>query len=422
MSTTVTTQPPAAGFDPTSREYLLDPLAVTQGSAPVVFSPTMDAHVVVGYDAARAVLKDFETYSSHAFKGLPVKESLRHRIPVEWERVGQLIQGHQLINVDPPEHTIQRRAMQRAFTRKQVEGAKPHIERIIGELIDGVEDQGECDLMQDVASQLTVRVVGSMLALPDEMIPGFLAWIGDVFAVLAPIDLDAEDVAMPEDDMVATFERLHAAHLIYVDLLEERRANPGDDLASAMLALEDDEGRPLLSSEEVLAHMVGLTAAGTDTTAALITNMVRFFTEQPDQLQRVLDDPSLWDNAIQEAMRRASVALHALRITTKPAELAGYAIPEGRKLWVALGAANGDAATFADPLRFDVGRDNAREHLGLGIGRHKCLGAPLAPPEVRIALEQLYRRLPNLKADLDQELVFAPSPVVRVMQSQRVSW
>lgn len=422
---TTTSAPPVAGFDPTSAAFRMDPPAATQGAyetAPVFFSETMDAYVVVGYEAARTVLKDFETYSSRAFKGLPVREGLRDRIPVEWERVGQMIQGNQLITIDPPAHTAQRRAMQRAFTRKQVEDAKPHIERIANELIDELEAQGGCDLIQDFATQLTVRVVGSMLALPEQMLPGFLAWIGDVFAVLAPIDLDAEDVTMPDDDMVATFERLHAAHLIYVDLLEERRANPGDDLASAMVALTDDDGQPLLSSEEVLAHMVGITAAGTDTTAALMTNMVRYFTADPAQLQMVLDDPSLWDNAIQEAMRRASVALHSLRITTRPTELGGFEIPQGKPVYVALCAANGDPSMFPDPLRFDVRRENAKEHLGLGLGRHKCLGAPLAPPEVRIALETLYRRLPNLRADLDQELTFVPSPVTRVMQSQRVSW
>ncbi|MBF6620411.1 MAG: cytochrome P450 [Patulibacter sp.] len=415
----------APHYEPGSQEHLLDPLAAAAGShadTPVFFSEAMNAYVVVGYDAARAALKDFASYSSRAFKGLPVREGLRDRIPAEWERVAQLVQGAQLNNTDPPTHTTQRRAIQRAFTRKQVEDAKPHIERIANELIDGFEADGSCDLMQDFASQLTVRVVGSMLALPEQMIPGFLAWIGDVFAVLAPIDLDAEDVTVPDDQLVATFERLHAAHLTYVELLEERRANPGDDLASAMLALTDDDGAPLMATEDVLAHMLGLTAAGTDTTAALITNMVRYFTADPEQLRLVLDDPGLWDNAIQEGLRRASVALHGMRIATETTVLAGCEIPQGSAVYVALGAANADPSVFRDPLRFDIRRENAKEHLGLGIGRHKCLGAPLVPPEVRLALEVLYQRLPGLKADLDQELRFAPSPVVRVAQSQRVSW
>jgi cytochrome P450 len=415
----------APNYDPGSPEFLRDPLAAVSGyieDAPVFFSPPLNAYVVVGYEAARTALRDHETFSSRAFKGLPVSERLRDRIPREWENLAQLIQGTQLNNTDPPGHTAQRRALQRAFTRKHVEAASPHIARIANQLIDGVEARGECDLMQDIASQLTVRVVGSMLDLPEEMIPGFLAWIGDVFAVLAPIDLDADDVKVPDDDLVGTFSRLHEAHLIYVDLLDERRRNPGDDLASAMLSLTDDDGKALLTAEEVLAHMVGLTAAGTDTTAGLITNMARYFTEDPSQLRSVLDDPSLWDNAIQEGLRRASVAMHGLRIATRPTELHGCSIPQGSAVWVALGPANADPVVFPDPLRFDVRRANARDHLALGIGRHKCLGAPLVPPEVRIGLQTIYQRLPNLEADLDQELEFAPSPVVRVMRSQRVTW
>ena len=303
-----------------------------------------------------------------------------------------------------------------------METAKPDIEAIADELLDGLVEQGSCDLMQDFALQLTVRVVGTMLGLPQDMIPGFLAWIGDVFAVLAPIEMKAEDVAVPDDQLVATFERLYSAHLVYLELLEQRRANPGEDLASAMLALTDDEGQPALSTDQVLAHMVGITAAGTDTTAALITNMVRYFTADHGQLQTVLGDPPLWDNAIREGLRRSGVALHTLRITTRESELDGVTIPQGSNVWLGNAAANADPAKFPDPLRFDVRRDNAGEHLGLGLGRHYCLGAPLVPPEARIALQRLYQRLPNLEADLDQDLQFLPSPAVRVMLSQRVSW
>jgi cytochrome P450 len=415
----------AADFDPTAPGYVLDPQGTAQAlfaHDSVVHCPPLGAYFVAGYDAAREVLTDFDTYSSHAFKGLPVRADLRDRIPEEWERVGQVIQGGQLINMDPPVHTAQRRAIQQTFTRKRVNAVKPEIATIAHDLVDGIADRGECDLMQDVALQLTVRVVGSMLALPADMIPGFLAWIGDVFAVLAPIDLRPEDVTFPDDQLVATFERLYLAQRVYVDLLDERRAHPGDDLASAMLALTDEAGAPLLTSEQVLGHMVGITAAGTDTTAALITNMVRFLTEHPDQLAYVLADPDRWDNAIQEGLRRSCVALHAGRITTRDTELGGVAIPARSNVFVGLAAANADPARFPDPLRFDVTRANAREHLALGVGRHFCLGAPLAPPEVRIALETLYARLPGLRADLDQELEFVPSPVVRVMLSQRASW
>jgi cytochrome P450 len=312
--------------------------------------------------------------------------------------------------------------MQRTFTIRRVESTKPEIEAIADELIDRIADKGSCDVFQDFAMQLTVRVVGTMLALPAEMIPGFLAWIGDVFAVLAPLELKAEDVTVPDDQLVATFERLHSAYQVYADLLDKRRTNPGDDLASAMLALTEEDGSPSLATDQVLAHMVGITAAGTDTTAALITNMVRYFTEDPDQLRLVLDEPDLWSNAVLEGLRRSAISLQLFRHSTRDSEIAGVAIPAGSTVCISLAAANADPRVFPDPLRFDVRRENAAEHLSLGHGRHYCLGGPLAPPEARIALEALYRRLPGLKADLEQKLEWVPSPVVRVMQSQRASW
>ncbi len=417
--------PSLADFDPLSYEYLIDPQAFVQDiydEAPVFYHEPLDAYFVLRYDDVKRVLDDFETYSSHAYKGTPVRADLRDRIPEEWERVGQVIQGGQAINMDPPAHTGQRRAMQRTFTNKRVELVKPDIAAIANELIDGLVDKGSCDLVQDFAMQFTLRVVGTLLDLPADLLAGFHAWIADVFGVLSPIDLKPEDVTTPDDQLAATYERLYTAYLTYSKFVEERRANPGEDLASAMLALTEEDGRSALTSDQVLAHMVGITAAGTDTTAALITNMVRYFTERPEELELLLHDPSLWDNAVREGLRRSGIATQIFRISTRESELADVRIPARSNICVSLASANGDPSKFPDPLRFDVRRENAAEHLALGHGRHYCLGAPLAPPEARIAVETLYRRLPGLKADLDQQLDFVQSITVRVMLSQHVSW
>ena len=150
--------------------------------------------------------------------------------------------------------------------------------------------------------------------------------------------------------------------------------------------------------------------------------MVRHFSERPDQLELVLSEPALWDNAVQEGLRRFCIAHQFFRIAREESVIRGVTIPRGKKVALSIAAANADPSRFPDPLRFDVRRENAREHLGFGRGRHFCLGAPLAPPEARIALEALYRRLPGLKADLDHELQFVPSIIVRGITSQPVSW
>jgi cytochrome P450 len=420
---TVTT--PIAHFDPRAPEYLCDPQAALQDvlvESPVVYHEALDTYYVLRYEDVRAVVSDGETYSSNAYKGVPVRPDLRDRIPVEWENAGQVIQGLQVHNLDAPEHTAQRRALQRTFTHKQIRRVQPDIQAIADELIDGFIDRGSCDIMRDFASTLTLRVVGTLIGVPRELLADLQAWMIDVLGVLAPIDLKPEDVRTPDDELVGIFQRVYAAYVKYTEFMEGKRANPGEDLCSAMLTVEDDDGEPMLSTDEVMAHMVGITAAGTDTTANLIVNLVRLFTENPDQLELVLDTPELWENAVQEGLRRAPVAVQIGRISTRESEIGGVKIPARAAMALSLPAANGDPRKFEEPLRFDVRRPNAGEHLALGRGRHYCLGATLAPPEARIALETLYRRLPDLRADLDQELRFVPSLSIRGILSQRATW
>jgi hypothetical protein len=417
--------PLVTDFDPLSLEYLRDPHAAVQDllrETPVFHHGPLDTYYVLRYDDARQVLSDHETFSSHAYKATPVRDDLRDRIPEEAERAGQVVQGGQLINQDAPRHTAQRRAAQRTFTHRRVTEAKPRIAAIADELIDGFEADGECDILQDFSVRLTLRVVGTLLNVPQAMLPGFQAWINDIFGILAPIDLKPEDVTTPDEQLVATYGRVHAAYETYSTFIAERRANPGDDLASAMLTITDDDGQPALSADDVLSHMVGITAAGTDTTANLITNMVRYFTESPEQLRLVLDDPALWENAIAEGLRRAGISNQIFRTATCDTEIGGVHIPAGGHVGIVLPAANADPAKFPDPLRFDIRRENAAEHLSLGRGRHFCLGAPLAAPEAQTALQTLYRRLPDIQADLDWELSFVPALAVRGIVSQRATW
>ena len=420
-----TVAPTIADFDPQSREYYVDPQAAVQHllrDTPVFYHERLNAYYVLPYAEVREVVADDVTYSSHAYKSVPVRDDLRDRIPQEWEDAGNVIQGYSPINVDPPEHTPQRRAMQRAFTHKRVAGIKPDIEGIANELIDRFVDHGRCDLMHDYAAPLTLQVACTLMNVPKDMIAGFHDWVINILGILAPIDMKPEDVTTPDDQLVETYRRIYTAYRTYADFIDERRERPGDDLCSAMVTMTDEDGSPALTTDQVLSHMVAMTAAGTDTTANLIVNMVRYFTESPDQLQLVKDEPALWDNAVQEGLRRASISNQLFRISTKESEVCGVAIPARSNVALLLPAANADPKKFPDPLRFDVTRENAADHLSLGRGRHYCLGAPLVPPEARIAVETLYRRLAELEADLDQEIEFVPALSVRGFISQNATW
>jgi cytochrome P450 len=346
---------------------------------------------------------------------------LRGRIPEHYQRVGQLIQG-QIANLDPPAHTPPRRAAQRTFSHRRIRDLEPKIELIANDVIDGLVGRGACDLLHDFATEVTLRVITTLLDVPADMLPGLNAWIDDVFKIQAPLELEAADVTIDDDELVARYERLYEGYRTYSAFVEDRRTSPGDDLASAMLTLTGPDGGRALSNDDVLGYMLGLTAAGTDTTANLIVNVVRYFTEYPDQLGLVLDDTRLWDNAVSEGLRRSGITWQKYRISKVPSEVLGLKIPARARVSVSLAAANTDPSKFSDPLRFDVCRANASDHVGLGRGRHYCLGAPVVMPEARIALRVLYERLPGLQADLDQELEFMPVREMRAVLSQHASW
>ena len=425
MTAAPETYPTLAGFDPFAVEYLRDPEAALQQAlreVPVFYYEPLKAFVVLRYDDVRRVLTDYETFSADAFQAMPVPERLRDRIPEQFERAGRLIIGGQILNMDPPRHTRERKTAQRTFTRPRIERTVPRIEEIANELIDGFIADGACDILADFGYALTLAVVGEMLGIPPDMRTGFRAWIGDVFGLMAPIDMEPAAVTMPDDELVGAYTRMHDAYATYSRFVAERRANPGEDLASAMLSLTDDDGSPTLSDDEVLAHMVGITAAGTDTTANLIANMVRFFTETPDALSAVREEPSLWERAVEEGLRRSAISPHLFRVAVRDSEVGGVTIPAGHMVCACTASANSDPDKFPDPLRFDPRRSNAQEHLALGVGRHFCLGAPLARPEARAALQLLYRRMPGLVADLKQEIEFVPALTTRIIVSQRVRW
>ena len=413
-------------FDPRSPEYFDDPQAAVQpllAGSPVFFHAPLNCFVIMRNEDIRAVLNDFETFSSGAYKATEPSVDVLATIPEDQKRVAQLvIGGGILLNLDPPVHTRERKAAQKAFTRPRVSQASDSIAAKADALIDGFADRGSADVMQDFAYQLTLAVVGDMLGLPSEHLPRFHAWIGEVFGLMSPIDAAPGTSSRSDADLVDAYARMYSAYEFFSDFVADRRENPRDDLTSAMLQLTDEQGEPLLSNDAVLAHMVSITAAGTDTTANLIGNTVRYLTENPAVLEELRADESLWESAVEESVRRAGIALHLFRYTTRDTEIRGIPIPARSMVLLNLAAANSDPDVFADPLAYDIHRPNLGNHLGFGTGRHFCIGSPLARPEARIALETLYRRLPDLKADLQQKRDYLPALTVRAMLNQTVTW
>ena len=192
--------------------------------------------------------------------------------------------------MDPPEHTPIRKTGQRGFTRPRVAALEPRIEELAVELVEGFAGEGACDLMQAFCLELTTRTLTAMLDLPERDHAMFRGLRFDHFLVM-----DSGRHPMPEAMRDEVWERYATAHERLRELADERAADPGDDVISAMSSARDRDGERVMSREQVALHVCELAAAGTDTTAQLIANAVVFLSAHPDQLAEAIEDPSLWE-------------------------------------------------------------------------------------------------------------------------------
>ena len=293
--------------------------------------------------------------------------------------------------LDPPDHTRLRKLAQQAFAPRVVRALEPDIAAMVDGLLDAMAAAGSADLISDLAYPLPVAVICRLLGVPVEDESQFSSAAALVAQALDPI-MSITGAPDPEADA-----RLEAGAWLreYLgELVERRRADPQQDLISALIAAEEDGDQ--LTADEIVATCNLLLIAGHETTVNLIGGGVLELLRHPDQMDRLRRDPSLVRTAVEELLRYTSpVFLATERYAREDLELGGVAIPRGGLVFGALGSANRDGAAFADPDRLDVARAE-NKHLGFGEGIHYCLGAPLARLEARVAIETLLRRSPDL--------------------------
>jgi cytochrome P450 len=417
--------PTRKDFDPLSQEYLRDPMAAYQqihSETPVFFIPQMGSWIITRYDDVVAALKDVETFSSKSIDIYPLSPSLRELVPHEDDRIVRALMANQVVLTDPPQQTIIRRTAQATFTRKRVDATLDRVQALCDELVEEIAPRGEAELMADFNHRFTLRVVGDMLGLEIDDLPRFQEMIVDFFSLMVPANADVSHMSMPDEEVAARFSRIVDGYRYFATVVEDRRSAPRDDMATAMIELRDGTGAPVMTTEMILAHMIGIMAAGTDTTANLLGSAVRRLTEHPDVRDAALADPTLWPAVVEEALRRESPADKTYRLTTRDVEVRGELIRKGSTVILSFSGANGDAERFPDPLAFDINRPEITGSVTFGVGRHFCLGAPLVRPEARIALEGLFTRLDGLAADMDTPQRFAPLPAMRMREALPVTW
>ena len=395
-----------------SPEFRVDPYRVfaqMREHDPVLCQPGVDGETMIWFltrhDDVAAVLLDDERFVRDPRHALTEDELAGQELPAPL----QAIDNH-MLNRDGEDHRRLRRLVTKAFTPKVVEQLRPRIQAIADELLDAVETRGSMDLSAEYAFPLPITVIAELLGVPTADQHRFEEWSN---AIITP--------AIEPEALERFFGQMGEFVAYLTDLFAARRADPQDDLVSALLAARDENDA--LTEEEVFGTVVLLIVAGHETTVSLIGNAVVNLLSHQDQLELVRADPSLIPAAIEEVLRYEGPVERTLnRWAATDVELRGQTIRRGEVVIAILGSADRDSERFPDPDRLDIQREDKR-HLAFGRGSHYCLGAPLARLEAEIALETLFRRLPNLRlAVAPNELEWRATPTFRRLETLPVAW
>lgn len=291
-----------------------------------------------------------------------------------------------LVNMDPPQHRKFRRLVSTGFTPRIIKRLEPQMRATTRAIVDKVASEGSCDFVTQIAAELPLQVLADLMGIPQEDRHKVFDWSNRLIGFDDP-----EFQTSLEDARVASAEVWMYAN----ELAAKKRKNPGGtDIVSVLLEAEVDGER--LREDEFDAFFLLLSVAGNETTRNLISGGMLALMENPEQLQRLVQNPSLVPSAVEEMLRWVTPVMHFRRTATRDTELRGQKIKEGDKVIIYYISANRDEDVFDDPYTFDITR-NPNEHLAFGIGEHFCLGNNLARLEIRIMFEELLSRLPDME-------------------------
>jgi len=289
-----------------------------------------------------------------------------------------------MIDMDDPDHRKRRALVNKGFTPRRVQEREARIREIAVDLVERAKARGRFDFVHDVAAWLPLVVIGDMLGVEPEDHVRLLAWseamiLGTGATTLARM----QDAANAFEEYVAYQRRVIA----------DRRARPRDDLVSVLVHAEIDGER--LDDEELVMEALLILIGGDETTRHVLSGGMYQLLLHPEQRATLARAPARIPTAVEEMLRWVSPIQNMARTAARDVELRGQRIRAGEKAILLYPSANRDAAVFADPFRFDVAR-TPNEHVAFGIGAHFCLGANLARLELRVLVEEVLRRMPDL--------------------------
>jgi cytochrome P450 len=406
VSAEVQTPEGSPDADPAEMKMLMDifggtsdpspAFAKLRESRPVAHIPELGMWVVSRYDDCITVLRDLENFTAMPSDMMSeVPESLREKLPD-----GYPAWYPGLVNTEPPAHTRIRKLAQKPITPRKVSPREEMVRDAANRLVDAFVDDGRVDLVSAYAMPLPITVLRRILGVPEEDERKFADWVKHATELFNP--------AIPEERRLNLAEEQVEFGDYVSRAIRDRRENPGDDLISEMLAAEA-AGERKLSDKEVHGVVSHIILGGFDSTAGAICFALSHVCSTSGLAARVMDDPGLLPLVVEETIRRSTPVRGVVREAKNDVELGGEAIPAGSRVMALVRSANQDPAQFTCPHEFDIDRDptELRRHIGFGQGIHKCIGQPIAQLEIRISLEILLNRLPNLRV-VTEEVSLSP--------------
>ncbi len=329
-------------------------------------------------DDVHTVSRDWKTYSSEAGGVLVAAAGF----PIELARA-------MFIGMDPPKHDRLKALFQAGFTPRRIAAHEDAIRAIAIKVLDRLDGRETCDLVSDVAQPVVSRVIGSFMGIDEDDDAIWARLMNSTLGAADPdLNPDGFEGAL-EKDLPEIFERCR-------QLIAARRENPTEDLTSVLVHAEVDGEK--LEEHEIVMGFFLLMAAGNDSTKATYCSGMRALLEDREQMQLLLEDPSLIPDAVEESLRMFPAFAHFRRTATCDTELHGQKIREGEKVVMWYVSSNRDETRYEDPDRFDLRRKAEHQAFGAG-GRHFCLGTALARLELKVMLEETLKRYPSMQLD-----------------------
>ncbi|MDP9313250.1 MAG: cytochrome P450 [Chloroflexota bacterium] len=352
-----------------------------RAEAPVYRAPLRGkqmAWLVTRYDDVVGVLRDQRLAKNPLSARSAAEHAKEQWIPALLKPLAR-----NMLDLDAPDHTRLRALVQQAFTPRLIEQLRPRVETLTDELLTKAQRDGRIELLSQYALPVPLTIIGELLGIPRQDQQLFHRWSNRLVSLASTTDLIR---ALPALWFFLRYIR---------KLIAQRRAEPRDDLVSALVQAEQAGDR--LSEDELLAMIVLLLIAGHETTVNLIASGTLALLQHPEQCERLRSDPALIKSAVEELVRYVSpVELATERYACAELSMAGVTIQRGDIVLGVIGSANRDEPHFPAPDTLDLARSPNR-HVAFGLGAHYCLGAPLARLEAQIAITALLDRWPNLR-------------------------